>query len=124
MICISVDVDDMHRVNQARGCSFGDKALEKIASMLRELFLQHATEIRHISDEFVLFIEGSSTAESRKKMARCERQIASTCNVRISYGIGTGYTRATARRVSMAALFSSKHVSSRRQKRTTASFLS
>ncbi len=108
MICISVDVDDMHRLNQARGCAFGDKALEKIASMLRELFLQHATEIRHISDEFVLFIEGLSTAESKKKMARCERQIASTCSVRISYGIGTGYTPATARRMSMAALFSSK----------------
>jgi GGDEF domain-containing protein len=123
MICISVDVDDMHRVNQARGYSFGDKALEKIASMLRGLFLQHATEIRHTSDEFVLFIEGLSTEQSKKKMARCERQIASTCSVRISYGIGTGYKPATARRMSMAALFSSKRASSRRQTRTSAASL-
>ncbi len=108
MICISVDVDDMHRLNQDRGCNFGDQVLEKIASMLRELFLQHATELRHTSDEFVLFIEGLSTAESEKKMARCEQQIASTSSVRISYGIGIGDTPASARRSSIAALFASK----------------
>ncbi len=84
-VCIYIDANGLHELNNRLGHDAGDKMLKSVADSLQQN-LPDAKLYRIGGDEFVAFPAGEDEEECRNIMSRIEEEL-NRCGYSISYGI-------------------------------------
>ncbi len=73
---IMIDIDDFKRINDVRGHTAGDEALQQVAARLREMESQILTPYRFAGDEFILILQSSQMKIIEKTGYQCRQVFA------------------------------------------------
>ena len=90
-----VDVDDFKMINDGLGHAVGDRALRRVADVLRQAVRDYDVCARYGGDEFVIVMSGCGEAEAARRIEEAKRSIEAGADdavhrpvpVRISAGI-------------------------------------
>lgn len=88
-VCIYVDVNGLHEINNRRGHAAGDRMLRSVAEQLKTQF-PNADVFRIGGDEFVVFSAGVSSRLCEERMAQVTAALAAQ-EYSISYGMAGGH---------------------------------
>lgn len=83
---IMIDIDKFKRINDIKGHLEGDNVLKKVAKIIQNSIRISDRVYRLSGDEFIIILPHSNTKTAQKVIARIKKD----CNVKLSYGIGTG----------------------------------
>jgi diguanylate cyclase (GGDEF)-like protein len=77
LVLAFIDVDGLKRINDAEGHAAGDRVLRQVADALRSNLRPHDIVIRFGGDEFICAISGLPTAETARRLALVNADLAS-----------------------------------------------